>query len=287
MKTKTINRIISAKFDAWVESITDIKVKSLIQKNTICTGGCIASMLLQEDVNDFDFYFRNKETALAVAEYYIGVFKGTHLDCPKEFKVEEKDDRVRIMVRSIGVVEEELEEKEANINVALEPNVEVPNSYKPVFFSSNAITLTDKVQIVIRFYGEPEDIHKNYDYVHCTNYWTSWDRKTITNKEALESMLTRELKYIGSKYPLCSIIRMRKFLQREYIDKRKWSINAGQILKMALQLNELKLTDLAVLEEQLVGVDMAYFAMLLDAVKDADPAKINSNYLSEIIDRIF
>lgn len=28
--------------------------------------------------------------------------------------------------------------------------------------------------MVIRFYGEPAEIHANYDFVHCTSDWQLW-----------------------------------------------------------------------------------------------------------------
>ena len=47
--------------------------------------------------------------------------------------------------------------------------------YRPVYLTSNAITLSDQIQIVIRFWGEVEEIHKNYDFAHCTCAWSSWE----------------------------------------------------------------------------------------------------------------
>lgn len=176
--------------------------------------------------------------------------------------------------------------------------------YKPIFLSSNAITLSGKVQIILRFYGEPHVIHENYDFVHCTCYWTSWnydpEKKADKGEEpdavalrgsakgtlvlpakALEALMARELLYIGSKYPICSMIRVRKFL------KRGFSINAGQIVKMALQIGDLDLKNPKVLEDQLTGVDVAYFAQLINVVNKAPPEKVNSAYICEIIDRMF
>ena len=102
---------------------------------------------------------------------------------------------------------------------------------------------------------------------------------------ALEALLAKELKYVGSKYPLCSVIRTRKFI------KRGFHINAGQYLKMIMQLNDLNLSDVAVLEEQLVGVDSSYFHILIDALKvkqNNDPNyQIDNNYLVSIVDKIF
>ena len=52
MKAKTIKAVLRKKIDAWLASIEDESVRTLARKNTIVTGGCIASMLLKEKVND-------------------------------------------------------------------------------------------------------------------------------------------------------------------------------------------------------------------------------------------
>ena len=157
------------------------------------------------------------------------------------------------------------------------------NKYETVFMSSNAITLTDKVQLVIRFYGEPDQIHDTYDFIHATNYWTK-ETGLVTNTKALEALLAKELIYSGSKYPLASIFRTRKFIKRE------WSCHVGNFIKMALQLNEMDLNDPVVLEEQLTGVDAAYMYEIIRAVKDKqkkDPNfEFNSAYVCELVDRM-
>jgi len=157
--------------------------------------------------------------------------------------------------------------------------------YRPVFLSANAITLSNGVQLVTRFYGDPAEIHENYDFVHCTNYWTSWDEALVLNPAALESLLSRTLQYTGSLYPVCSVIRTRKFI------KRGWHINAGQYLKMCLQISELDLFNIEVLEDQLTGVDAAYFSSVIqwckEKKKDAPDFNLTLPYLVEIINRIF
>ncbi len=155
--------------------------------------------------------------------------------------------------------------------------------YRPIFITDNAISLSNGIQLVIRFYGDPKEIHDNYDFVHCTNYWTSSNKKLVLKKEALESILAKELKYIGSLYPICSFIRIRKFM------KRGWYINAGQILKIALQISELNLKDINVLQEQLLGVDTAYFNRMLEYIKkkNSESSEVNFPYIVSIIDKIF
>ncbi len=145
---------------------------------------------------------------------------------------------------------------------------------------SIAITLSDKVQIVTRFFGEPAEIHENYDFDHCRCFWSSWDSHLELPRKALESLLSRSLQYSGSKYPLCSIIRARKFINRG------WTITAGQYVKMAWQLNALNLTEHGVLEEQLTGVDFAYFQEIISELRKRDSEKIEGTYLFTLIDKV-
>lgn len=62
----------------------------------------------------------------------------------------------------------------------------------------------------------------------------------------------------------------------------QFSINAGTYLKILWQVAELDLKDPVTLQEQLVGVDVAYFSMLIDVLKNIDPEKLTYNYISEI-----
>ena len=159
---------------------------------------------------------------------------------------------------------------------------ESDKKYTPVFFSPNAISLSDDLQIVIRFHGDNEVIHKTFDFIHATNYFT-FEQGLVTNTLALESILTKQLKYQGSMYPLTTIIRMKKFL------KRGWNINAGEILKVMFQISEINLKNPDTLEEQLIGVDVAYFQTLIKILRGVENLenKITSEYLNTIIDRVF
>lgn len=327
MKAKIINMLLCRKFDHFLASITDGSVRKLVEKHTVITGGCITSLLLNEEVSDFDVYFRNKETAVAVAKYYVDTFKSNPpttfaaLLANKQVDIRvdsELSDRVRVIVQSAGIAGEEgssgykyfeqdsteagEQSAEEYVREAIGINEELDDmdakkldgkqeekddkakagrKYRPVYLSSNAITLSDKIQVVVRFFGEPDEIHGNYDFLHCMNYWTSWDRTVVLRKEALESILTKELRYVGSKYPICSVIRTRKFLVRG------WRINAGQYLKMAWQISKLDLSNLQVLEEQMIGVDAAYFHDLIERLRAEDPNKVDGSYLMSIIDKVF
>lgn len=294
MNSRIIKSILSNKFKHWCETITDLKVRALVKENSIITGGSIVSLLLKEEVKDFDVYFTNKETTLEVAKYYVNQYLKETGDRHSIEVIEEEDGRVNIKIKSTGVVGEVPEDSEPTDDIydALSEDKEEPEKetetkkkYRVVFVSSNAITLSDKIQIVVRFYGDADKIHENYDFVHCTSYWTSKDSNLVLRPDALECILTKQLKYIGSKYPLCSVIRTRKFLKRE------WNINAGQYLKMLFQVSRLDLTDINVLADQLVGVDSSYFNSIIENLKkekENNPNFVVDNlYLATLIDKIF
>jgi hypothetical protein len=329
MNKKAIGRVIEAKVDEWLASIAKMNkdLAEELKSDIVVTGGCIVSMLLDEPVNDFDIYFKTKQTAKEVAQHYVdyfnlmqgkrknklghehrafvldgqdvanigllgeetiseitdGQYEDTNLsrlihNCPP--------DRIKVVVRSDGIAELapilELLEIGDDTSFSKIPKKDKA-SYYPVFLSTNAITLSDQVQVVVRFYGEPETIHSTYDYVHCMNYWTL-DTGVVLKPEALESILTKELKYVGSEYPLCSIVRMRKFIQRG------WWINAGQIFKMLFQISGMDLQDPDLLEDQLVGVDTVYFMEFIDELRAAQKDsefQLDNSYVASVIDKIF
>lgn len=276
----------------WVASIEDKEIQDVIKENAIITGGALVSLLNNEEVNDYDIYFRTHEACLKVAKYYAKYWNDTRTNKPF-VEIRTNEGRITAFIKSKGVAMEDGEngiDDESEPFEEAEPFVEEDQKddrprYRPRFFSTNAISLSNKIQLVIRFYGDVGEIHTNYDFVHCT---CSYDYKTNQvdlPAEALEAIINKELQYTGSKYPLCSIIRSRKFIQRG------WSINAGQYLKMCLQLNELNLKDLEVFKDQLAGVDSLYFNQAIDIIQkkqenDSD-FKVDNNYLFEVINRIF
>lgn len=348
MKAKTIQQNISAKVNDWALSIKNKQLQSEVIKNSVVTGGCIASMFLQESVNDYDVYFTKQSTVFKLAVYYINEMQANTETAPMsirltyeshamrnnalhrqeervEFKgksakfedIGESDyhdeefwsnkiivnpdldfldmepheignflegaKRVEIFISSQGFEEDIDQDADQHHECNDDEDCEVSMKYRPAFLSSNAITLSHKMQLVLRFVGTPEQIHETYDFVHATNYWTDKEG-LVTNQEALEALLARELVYRGSKYPLASIFRTRKFIQRG------WNLHIGNYIKMAIQLNDFDLTNEKVLEEQLTGVDSLYMRQVINAIniqKKNNPGfEYNSLYVCELCDRI-
>ena len=156
------------------------------------------------------------------------------------------------------------------------------------YLTDNALTLNDGVQIVLRFVGEPVEILKYFDFEHCKMWYSGWDRHLEIGFNALEALHNKRLVYSGSRYPVCSLFRIKKFLGRG------WRINAGEIVKIAYQISKLDLDNINVLRDQLIGCDHAYFVAMLDRMtkvvdeKKAQDAKFSfSDILFEKIDEFF
>lgn len=293
MNSKNIAKSLKAKLDDWCKNIDNSEITKIIKENVIVTGGALVSLLNGDKPNDYDIYFKNKESVLKVSQYYASIWNKTHED-KSLVQIKNENDRIQCFIQSAGAV---MEENENGIDDNSEPETEPfteeteeeqkqeKPKYRPRYFSTNAISLSNDIQIVIRFYGDVDKIHENYDFIHCTCSYDYKNNKVNLPAKALEAIINKELIYCGSKYPLCSIIRTRKFLNRGY------TINAGQYLKMALQLNELDLKDLNVFKDQLTGVDSAYFSQAIEMIakkqEEDSNFKVDNTYLFEIINRIF
>lgn len=335
MNNKNIKKSLQSKIKKWIESIEDETVQRLVKRNTMVSGGAIASMKMKEEVNDYDIYFRTKDAAIAVADYYCKQYNKkmkakdntkrayrVSIENEKDYVANDnididdedflssrycqfhkffgrnnlkryQDGRIMLFVQDKdGQLEDETsngftEDQETpevfeDVNEQLEEQTD--DKYEVRYISNNAITLSNNIQLIIRFYGEPDEIHKNYDFEHAKGIYTNWDNKLTIGEATLNSLIDRELKYSGSLYPVCSVMRTRKFIERG------WTIDAGQYLKMIIQCQELDLLNPDVLQDQLVGVDSAYFQNIIDAIVGKDVNRehgLKTNELIETINRFF
>lgn len=288
MQTKTIAKTIKRKLIEWLKTIDDEELRQDVQNNIIVSGGCITSMFMGEPVNDYDVYLKDINVAYRLAKYYTksfdnitvlnGLKKAEYLELYSIYENEDTNYYTKSVITNLKPNQVKLlfENKEGGMKVNEKVKTEDLN-YTPLYLSSNAISLSNQLQIVLRFTGNIKNIHRSFDFIHATNYYT-FDKGLVTNKAALESILTKTLKYQGSLYPVTSIIRIKKFL------KRGFNISALEQLKIMFQISQLDLTDPNVLEEQLIGVDVAYFSMLINMLrKDEDNKPIDYDRISILI----
>ncbi len=278
MKSRTIEKVIRAKVNNWCKSIIEDKDSTFdetyrkqlvedIKKHYIVTGGAIVSLLQNEQPNDYDIYFDDADFCLELTRYYVKKIR------PDDNTIKsylDKDDEFRIRA---------VDREQGMMKPAEKPE---KGTYSPVCITENAVTLCDGIQFITRFTGLPEEIHKNYDFIHVTNYMTE-EQGLALNKDALISIMSKELKYIGSKYPLSSIIRTRKFI------RRGWTCGASEFLKMIYDVSKLDLENYDVLRDQLIGVDVAHFNNLIAALKSRSKPEFAEYrpYFFDLIDEIF
>lgn len=303
MQIKTIKKVIKKKLEEWLSTITDENLRADVKRNVLVSGGSIASLILQETVNDYDVYIMDRDVLLRLTEYYTkGISDVVVWDGKKkneliaEYEQIRNGQKLESSYNYYASTLRNLQEDQIKIfltnggggikvNNALEKakDGEQPKKYQVAYLSPNAISLTDDIQIVIRFHGKPDEIHKTFDFIHATNFFT-FKLGVVTNLDALHSLSSRHLSYQGSLYPLTSIIRAKKFI------KRGWNISAGEYLKMMFQISLLDLSNIDVLEEQLIGIDVAYFSVLIEALRKhkegTEDFKLTPEYLNELIDRI-
>ena len=244
----------------WIDSIEDPSLRDLVRDNAIVAGGAIASVIQDDKPKDYDIYFRTKGCLKEVVKYYAYRNKYIIPD---------------YIVESAQKGEPFFWSRRREKGQKLSP-------YTVICYSSNAITLTGRIQIVTCSYGDPEEVSGNFDYLHSQGVYDYRDDRIIVTDEIVDAMKRKRLVYTGSAYPLASLIRMRKFIRRGY------SINAGQILKIALDINKLDLTNLDTLKRQLVGVDALYFMNLFRKINDEGYQwNLDSDALVRIIDEFY
>lgn len=302
MQIKTIEKIVKEKMLEWTSTIEDLQLQKDVLKNLLVSGGSICSMLLNEQVNDYDVYLQDINVLKRLMEYYIKPFSKevTILDGREKeklvsefnnkYNIEDSTDIDLEYKNRYACTLRQLKEDQLRFDfpsVGFRPEYGEPIEnlkYKPIYFSPNAISLSNQVQVVVRFHGTPEQIHSTFDFIHATNYYT-WDEGLVRNLRAMESIITKQLYYQGSFYPLTSIIRAKKFI------KRGFNISAGEYLKIMFQISKLNLEDPDILYEQLVGVDIAYFEGILTVLQNKKKEDENfvpdSKYINTLIDRMF
>lgn len=268
MKRKCVEIALRAAFDKWVGSVADKNVEAIARNRAYITGGAIASLLIGEKVKDFDIYVRDMESALAICRYYIA----SDGECFRGISADPRPDGSGVLLSAaIGDF--------GSYSRYFETPRKEASDLTVSCLSTNAVTLAGGYQIVHRFVGEPDSIDDSFDFAHCSNYWSPASGLVLRPK-ALESIVTRDLLYTGSKYPICSLVRLRKFLLRG------WIASAGQLLKIALEISKLNLGDMEVLREQLEGVDVGHFKEVVEALEGKGNKKIDTSVIVEILDRL-
>jgi len=154
----------------------DMTVRKLNTKFTtdyFVSGGCIGSLLRDEEPNDYDVFFYSKHGCDIITNLYINdpSFKN-EVECwDEDYRGQKTDERM---------------------------------------ITENAVTLKNKVQLIIKNCGEPQEVRQTFDFVHCLPYYDTRTDKLYISREQFNLCIFKSLKNNDANTP--SKKRVNKFL---------------------------------------------------------------------------
>lgn len=153
----------------------DVEGLDLIN-GTFISGGSIVSLLLNEPVNDYDMYFTNETTMNFFTDWVTA-------------KTNNK------MVQDVN----------ANYDGFL---------LKGKVITPNAITLTNKFQMITVLCGEPKIVTDTFDYEHCRAFYVPAEDKLFISPNTYTCIMNKKLVKHGPE---------RKHSREDKFIKRGWS----------------------------------------------------------------
>lgn len=253
MLKRTAINLLNEKLGAWLETLPlDLALEA--KESIFVAGGAVLSLMRDSTPNDYDLYFKDKRSLLAILKHY----GRDYAEVTFEDILGECSNRV-LMGQPVS-----LDKKKA---------------YDPIFCTSNALTLDGNIQIIIRYYGSPGNVVRNFDWAHTLCYYDMAEERLSVMPEASRSALANELIYRPGAYPLSSLFRMKKFIERG------WNVSIGQMLKLSMQLALIDYSDPKVLKDQLQGVDVAYVESFLSRLSSLDSS--TTHHIQDLIDEVF
>ncbi len=189
------------------------------------------SAYTNKQINDYDIYFSKKESA------------DTFIEC---LKLQDRRDVYQNYSKR-----DKLEKESFSKNLL-------------VFETDNAITFISKkqkYQVIKAFYLEPEDLFKKYDFTICMAAYSPLENIFYLFDSFLQDVSEKRLKFnIGTEYPICSLLRVLKY------QKKGYTINGLELIKLSLTIHALKLDNYAELKRQLQGIDTLFLKDLTDTL---------------------
>jgi len=282
--------------------IRDISKENLnidiFKEKLFISGGAIVSLYFDEEVNDYDIYAKDEKTVDIIREYALckfNLFFNTEFKYSKrynkfyhcklnQFDIDIEQDRIEDVVFYECIssfdylcINNNCNKDDEKFKGIVENYLN--NSMNVVYLTINAITFSDGYQFITRFYGKPEDVMANFDFKHVKNYFDFETLTLVLNIDAIDSLLTKQLYYDGTKYPICSIMRMKKYI------KKGWKISASDILKICYQISNLNLNNIDVLKDQIMGVSTSYFIKFIDNLSQIN--NITPEIIFNLLDSVY
>ena len=150
-----VKEVIKAKLDSFNKTVG--KLHNNFTRSYFVTGGCIGSLLRNETPKDYDIFFFSKLKADAIIDLYTN--DKSYMDQVKTVEEAYRDLQIGQMV-----------------------------------ITENATTLKNDLQLITKNYGEPKDIRKTFDFVHCLPYYDTRDDKLYISREQYDLNMNKKMK---------------------------------------------------------------------------------------------
>ena len=96
--------------------------------------------------------------------------------------------------------------------------------------TENSVNLSDKIQLIIKFVGDPMFVIEKFDWQHIKSWYSCKAEKLHLTSDVYQLICEKELIYTGSEYPLSSMMRLKKYI------KKGWSVSNATMLHIALDM---------------------------------------------------
>ena len=106
------------------------------------------------------------------------------------------------------------------------------DKYHVKLITENSTNLSDKIQLITKFIGDPMFITQQFDWQHIKSWYSCKEEKLYLTNDVYRLIVEKELIYTGSAYPLSSFLRLKKYL------KKGWNVSTATMVHIALDITQ-------------------------------------------------
>lgn len=251
---RTVNNLCEASVKGL--DLTDKQFNEHILCNSFIAGGAIISATKNEKIKDYDLFMTKGSSVRSLFSILASrIVEGGRLQLlTKPDETNDKLERGFLTIKEGFHTTYTLEELIDNFNEACKKLKPKSGKVLPAYLSKNALTMSNGVQLIFRFIGEPKEVFTTFDYEHCKVYWRPNPLGLLLGSvtyegRSQESIAKNELIYTGNtRFVLSAVSRLNKFINRG------WGVSPSSLLSLAVSSSKVDWSNREALEEELLGI---------------------------------
>lgn len=143
--------------------------------------------------------------------------------------------------------------------------------FKLGFSSNNAVSFENRNGVKIQAITNPElmgtspfEVFKNFDFTICMGAYDFVVDDFVISSEFLNDIAQKRLNFnTGTKYPICSLIRTKKYQEKGFV------IDAKNMIVLALTIKELQIDTYEDVINQILGIDTFLMYQFTEFLKES------------------